>query len=91
MSLTSGTVEANKLPQVELQKNQPAPFHGVLVPPDLFNDYQVSEFERDLTRQQLLDCETGLGELKKEPSIIQPLWFMGGFILGVLATKAARE
>jgi len=83
ISVTAGD-ELLKDPQKILKPGEKAPFQGVLVPYDIFREYQVTEFETNILRHKSSDCEKELSELKTEPSIIQPLWFIGGFILGLL-------
>lgn len=77
--------------QMNLKQNEKAPFAGVLVPYDLFRDYQVNDLELNILRKRATDCESSLLEIKQEPNVIQPLWFLGGFLLGAVVLSEARR
>ena len=76
--------------QVIVKKGFSAPFDGVLVPYDLFREYEINELDSDMVRKQVMECEAANKKLGPESSFVSPIWFLGGFLVGVLATGALR-
>ena len=76
--------------QVTLKKGSTAPIDGVLVPYDLFREYEINELEGDMVRKELSECERTSKSVGPESSFLSPLWFVGGFFVGALATGALR-
>lgn len=77
--------------QLVLKKNSPAPYDGVLVPYDLFREYEINEMASNVVRQDLEECSRQIGKQTLDAGVfLSPLWFIGGFVVGALATGALR-
>ena len=76
--------------QVVLKKGSTAPIDGVLVPYDLFREYEINEMSGNMVRQDLESCLNEKKDASPDFRFLTPLWFIGGFVVGALATGALR-
>jgi len=80
--IQTSDINAASEKQVALKMGNRAPFHGVLVPEDMFRIYQVNDFEVAILRDQSAACEKAMEDKKPDTNIFQPLYFIGGLIIG---------
>ena len=76
--------------QVVLKKGFAAPYDGVLVPNDLFREYEINELGSNAVRKSLEECLENKNGPVSESVMLAPLWVIGGFVVGALATGALR-
>lgn len=79
------TVQAQTI-QVQLNKNQSAPFKGILVPEETYRKMHVDIFQKVQFEQALQDVETENAYLKEQEDLNENLWAVSGFGAGVLTT-----
>ena len=79
--------------QIQLQKNEAAPYSGVLVPELHYRKFHVDIFERDLYAEQWKDCMEERFELEQAQSTwTRDTGFLaGGLALGLLTALLVRR